>query len=60
MTPDFKEYINSWLQKAENDILSAQRLLEIEPMILDNACFHCQQAAEKSLKAFLHYKGKIL
>jgi len=27
-------------------------------MILDNACFHCQQAVEKSLKAFLTYSGK--
>ena len=41
MTPDLKEYINAWLQKAGNDIISAQRLLEIEPMILDSACFHC-------------------
>ena len=58
MTPDLKEYINAWLQKAANDIVTAQRVLEIEPMILDSACFHCQQAAEKSLKAFLCYKGK--
>jgi HEPN domain-containing protein len=27
-------------------------------MILDSACFHCQQAVEKSLKAFLCYMGK--
>lgn len=38
--------------------MTAQRLLEIEPMILDNACFHCQQAIEKSLKAFLAYHGE--
>ena len=36
----------------------AQRLLEIEPMILDNACFHCQQAIEKCLKAFLAFNGR--
>jgi HEPN domain-containing protein len=58
MTAVLKEYINAWLQKAESDIISAQRLLEIEPMILDSACFHCQQAVEKSLKAFLCYTGK--
>lgn len=58
MTPAFKEYINAWLQKAEHDIIRAQRLLEIEPMIMDNACFHCQQAIEKSLKGFLCYHGK--
>lgn len=38
--------------------MSAQRLLEIEPMILDNACFHCQQAIEKCLKAFLMFHGR--
>jgi HEPN domain-containing protein len=57
MTPALKAYIESWLNKAEHDLISAQRLLEIEPMILDNACFHCQQAAEKCLKAYLIYKG---
>jgi HEPN domain-containing protein len=25
---------------------------------LDNACFHCQQAIEKCLKAFLAYNGR--
>ena len=58
MTPALKTYIESWLNKAEHDLLSAQRLLEIEPMILDNACFHCQQAIEKCLKAFLVYHGR--
>lgn len=60
MTPAFAEYLKAWLQKAENDLLSAQRLLEIEPIILDTACFHCQQAVEKSMKAFLIYKGTDL
>ena len=58
MTPALQAYIESWLNKAEHDLLSAQRLLEIEPMILDNACFHCQQAIEKCLKAFLIYHGR--
>ena len=58
MNQTLKTYIEAWLLKAENDLLSAQRLLEIEPMILDNACFHCQQAIEKSLKAFLCSHGK--
>lgn len=31
MTPALKTYIEAWLNKAENDIISAQRLLEIEP-----------------------------
>jgi HEPN domain-containing protein len=57
MTPVLIAYIESWNQKAEHDLMSAQRLLEIEPMILDNACFHCQQAIEKYLKAFLIFHG---
>ena len=58
MTPALKTYIELWLSKAGHDLISAQRLLEIEPMILDNACFHCQQAIEKCLKAFLVYHGR--
>jgi len=40
MTHALKAYVESWLDKAEHDLISAQRLLEIEPVILDNACFH--------------------
>lgn len=58
MTPSLKAYIELWLTKSDHDLLSAQRLLEIEPVILDNACFHCQQAIEKCLKAFLIYHGR--
>ena len=58
MTPALKAYIEGWLEKAEHDITSARRLLEIEPMILDNACFHCQQALEKCLKSYLAYRGR--
>jgi HEPN domain-containing protein len=47
MTPALKTYIESWMEKAGHDLMSAQRLIEIEPMILDNACFHCQQACFK-------------
>lgn len=53
MKDELREYIEGWLRKAENDLIAAQRLIEIEPMILDTACFHCQQAIEKFLKAFL-------
>lgn len=57
MSTALQTYIKSWLDKAEHDLMSAERLLEIEPMILDNACFHCQQAVEKCLKAYLIYNG---
>ncbi len=57
MSPIMTNYIKALLEKAEHDVISAQRLLEIEPIILDNACFHCQQAIEKYLKAYLIYNG---
>ena len=58
MTQDLKKYVNAWVQKAENDLLTAQRLIEIDPIILDNACFNCQQAMEKFLKAFLAFRSR--
>lgn len=39
MTPALKAYIESWLVKADQDLMSAQRLLEIEPMILEQCLF---------------------
>lgn len=45
--------ISQWLIKARHDLRSARRLFSDEPPILDTAAYHCQQAAEKALKAFL-------
>ena len=43
-----------WVQKAEQDFYSADVLLHAgEFPIPDTACFHCQQSAEKYLKAYL-------
>jgi uncharacterized protein len=42
-----------WLRKAESDLKSADHLFRASPPILDTTLFHCQQAAEKALKAFL-------
>ena len=42
-----------WVQKAENDLLNADNNLRAENIPLDTVCFHCQQAAEKLLKAVL-------
>jgi HEPN domain-containing protein len=46
-----------WLTKAERDLLSAEILIDHEPPVLDAACFHCQQAVEKALKAFLVWQA---
>lgn len=46
-----------WLAKAGRDVRSAKPLLDAQPPILDLAAFCCQQSIEKSLKAFLIFKG---
>ena len=52
--------VRQWLQKAERDLASALRLLAGEPPFLDTAVYHCQQAAEKALKAFLASRDRPL
>jgi len=47
------EDTREWLRKAASDIRSADHLFAASPPILDTTLFHCQQAAEKTLKAFL-------
>ena len=47
-----------WLAKAKNDLLCADNNLKAEQTPFDTVCFHCQQAAEKLLKAFLIAKGQ--
>jgi HEPN domain-containing protein len=47
------EECSEWLQKANRDLLSARILLSNETPVPDTACFHCLQAVEKTLKAFL-------
>jgi len=42
-----------WMLKARHDVESARLLLAANPQILDTAVYHCQQAAEKALKAYL-------
>jgi len=41
-----------WLRKAESDLAAADLCLKAGKS-LDTACFHCQQATEKALKAWL-------
>lgn len=46
-------YISQWLKKAEEDLLVVNKLTEDEYFAKSTVCFHCQQAAEKYLKALL-------
>jgi HEPN domain-containing protein len=43
----------SWLRKASNDLRCAAIDLAATPPVPEDALFHCQQAIEKVLKAFL-------
>lgn len=46
-------WVAAWLQKASHDLETAHRALHAGRPITDTAAYHCHQAAEKSLKAFL-------
>jgi len=45
--------IKEWLRKAEHDMGMADLAINNKPEYTDSICFHCQQAAEKYLKAYL-------
>lgn len=50
MTPETK----SWLDFAQQDFLVAQHLYgALYPKPLEIICYHCQQAAEKAIKAVM-------
>ena len=48
-----REIIGQWLEKANHDLMIVERDLAHDAPVTDVACFHCQQAVEKYLKAFL-------
>lgn len=49
-----------WVRKAEQDWAVAHRLAVDTPPPRDVVCFHCQQAAEKYLKALLQENGLVV
>jgi HEPN domain-containing protein len=48
-----KKLTAQWLKKADADFAAAEQLLQVRPLLNDQIGFHCQQAAEKYLKALL-------
>lgn len=52
-----KEF-EKWIKKAESDLYTVQLLLNDKNCQPDICCFHCQQAAEKYLKAYLVARNK--
>lgn len=53
MADEKRQEVQAWLRKAGDDLRSAQVDLAAEPPLIEDALFHCQQAAEKAMKAFL-------
>lgn len=49
------EYLKRWLVKARRDLKVAEHEIgfDAQEIITDAVCFHCQQAVEKFLKAYL-------
>lgn len=45
-------------EKAEKDLKTAKYLPDTNPDFIESICFHCQQAVEKYLKAYLVYNNK--
>jgi len=55
MQPDPRRKADTiaWVRKAANDLRYAEIDLAANPPATEDAVFHCQQAVEKALKAFL-------
>lgn len=48
-----KQLVDEWITKAEHDLGMAELAIANKPEYTDLICFHCQQSAEKYLKAYL-------
>jgi HEPN domain-containing protein len=57
MNDDAGELVRQWTEKARNDWTAVEILLDSEQCPPETVCFHCQQFAEKLLKALLTQHG---
>ncbi len=48
----------AWLAKAANDLRAAETDLTASPPLREDALFHCEQAAEKAMKALLAWRDE--
>ena len=54
-----KRMTREWIRKAEDDFQTAELIEAGGQPLHDQVCFHCQQSAEKYLKARLHELGVV-
>ena len=52
---EFPKHVIHWIEKADRDLGTAQLIHAYLPDYLDTIAFHCQQAVEKYLKAYLYF-----
>ena len=57
MPPEIAE-LRRWIEKAEHDVRTAEAAVDLSRPITDTAAFHCQQAVEKMLKAYLFWRDR--
>ena len=53
MDESTRELVRDWLTRANHDLRSASALASLEEPLLETAIYHCQQTAEKCVKAWL-------
>ncbi|RSK37330.1 HEPN domain-containing protein [Hymenobacter metallilatus] len=58
LSPDSQQWVQRWLRKADGDLRAAEKLAE-SPEFFSEVAFHCQQAAEKYLKAWLTAEQRL-
>ena len=51
------ELARLWIEKADNDVITARQTLLLPDGPTDTVCFHAQQATEKALKALMTCHG---
>ncbi|MCW5553876.1 MAG: HEPN domain-containing protein [Verrucomicrobiae bacterium] len=54
------ELVRDWLTRADHDLRSARLLAGAADPLLDTAIYHCQQAAEKAIKAWLQSANALI
>jgi len=51
-----RQEVHLWMIKSQRDLEAAHVLFESQASLLDIVVYHCQQSAEKALKAYLTYR----